>query len=133
MEGNERTFTQEEVNTIVQDRLAKEKAKYEKQLSDMQVEVSRREKRLDAQQKLKEKGLPDELIELVNLDNDDAMNTSLELLTRTYRKPGMAGMHVAETHTAGTPTPSGITPASGVSAGKAMSEDAMLRQAMNLG
>ena len=30
-----RTFTQEELNTIVQDRLAKEKAKYERQLADI--------------------------------------------------------------------------------------------------
>lgn len=117
MENNERTFTQEEVNTIVQDRLAKEKVKYEKQLSDMQAEVSRREKRLDAQQMLKEKGLPDELIDLVRLDNDDAMNTSLELLSRTYIKPEA------------TPKITGASPARS----QQISEDDMLRQAMNLG
>ena len=85
MEDN-KTFTQEEVNTIVQDRLAKEKAKYEKQLEDMQTDVSRREKRLDAQEKLKEKGLPAELVDLVNLDDEKLFNTSLELIERTYKQ-----------------------------------------------
>lgn len=85
MEEN-RTFTQEELNTIVQDRLAKEKAKHDKQLADMQAEVRRREKRLEARERLGEKGLPAELADLVRLDDDDAFNTSLELLERTYGK-----------------------------------------------
>lgn len=96
MEDN-KTFTQEEVNTIVQDRLAKEKAKYEKQLEDMQADVARREKRLDAQEKLKEKGLPAELVDLVNLNDEKSFNTSLELIERTYKqeqpKPQEGGNH----------------------------------------
>ena len=54
---DEKTFTQEEVNVIVKDRLAKEKAKYDKQLADVQADVTRREKLLDAKEKLKEKGI----------------------------------------------------------------------------
>ena len=84
--ADERTFTQEEVNTIVQDRLAKEKAKYEKQISDMQADVKRREKLLDARAKLEERGLPAELADLVRLEDDNAFNTSLELLERTYKQ-----------------------------------------------
>lgn len=80
----DKTFTQEEVNNIVQDRLAKEKAKYEKQLSEVQADVARREKLLDARQKLQEKGLPSELAELVKLDDDNSFNTSLELIEKTY-------------------------------------------------
>lgn len=81
-----KTFTQEELNTIVQDRLAKEKAKYEKLLEDMQTDVAKREKRLDAQEKLKEKGLPAELVSLVNLNDEKSFNTSLELIERTYKQ-----------------------------------------------
>lgn len=84
--GDNKTFTQEEMNTIIQDRLAKEKAKYEKQLADMQADVRQREKRLEAREKLGEKGLPAELVDLVRLDDDDAFNTSLELLERTYKQ-----------------------------------------------
>ena len=79
-------FTQEQVNTIIQDRLAKEKAKYEKQIADMQAGIKQREKRLEAREKLAEKGLPAELIDLVRLDDDKAFNTSLELLERTYKQ-----------------------------------------------
>lgn len=85
-ETGEKLFTQEQVNTIVQDRLAKEKAKYEKQVADMQAEVKQREKRLEAREQLSAKGLPAELIDLVRLDDDQAFKTSLELLERTYRK-----------------------------------------------
>ncbi len=82
----EKLFTQEQVNTIIQDRLAKEKAKYEKQAADMQAEIKQREKRLEAREKLSEKGLPAELIDLVRLDDDQAFKTSLELLERTYKQ-----------------------------------------------
>lgn len=80
----DKTFTQEEVNTIVQDRLAKEKAKYDKQIADMQADIIRREKRLEAREKLQEKGLPAELADLVRLDDDEAFKTSLELLEKTF-------------------------------------------------
>lgn len=88
---DEKTFTQEEVNVIVRDRLAKEKAKYDKQLADMQAEVVRREKLLDAKEKLREKGLPLELAELVRLDDEESFNNSLDLLEKTYKQPSAGG------------------------------------------
>ena len=81
-----KTFTQEEVNAIIQERLAKEKAKYEKQIADMQADIKHREKRLEAVGKLKEKGIPEELVDLVKLDDDKAFNASMELLERTYKQ-----------------------------------------------
>lgn len=102
--ADDRTFTQEEVNTIVQDRLAKEKAKYEKQISDIQADVKRREKLLDARAKLEERGLPAELADLVRLEDDNAFNTSLELLERTYKQnqptvpPGGGGTAARHTY-----------------------------------
>lgn len=118
MEVKERTFTQEEVNTIVQDRLAKEKAKYEKLLADMQQDINRREKRLEVLQQLKDKNMPDDLINLVNLDNDDTINTSLALLERTYKKPEAAVIR-------------GITPVASAFAQKP-SEDELIKKAMNI-
>lgn len=85
MEDN-KTFTQEEVNAIVQDRLAKEKAKYEKQIADLQADVNRREKRLNAVDLLKQKELPAELIDLVDLKDEDSMNNSIALLDKTYKQ-----------------------------------------------
>ena len=83
---NNKTFTQEEVNTIVQERLAKEKAKYEKQIADLQVDIGRREKKLNAVDLLKQKGLPEELVDLVNLNDEDSMNNSIALLDKTYKQ-----------------------------------------------
>ena len=83
--GKAKTFTQEEVNAIVQERLAKEKAKYDKQIADMQADIKQREKRMEAIGKLKEKGIPEELVELVKLDDDKSFNASIELLERTYK------------------------------------------------
>ena len=85
MNEEAKTFTQEELNTIIQDRLAKEKAKYEKQLQDMQAEVTRKERRIDAIDRLREKGLPVELIELCRLDDDKSLEASISLLEKTYK------------------------------------------------
>lgn len=84
--ADEKTFTQEEVNTIVQDRLAKEKEKHKKELASVQADIARREKRLEAQDRLTEKGYPKELVDLVNFESDDTFNTSLELIEKTYKQ-----------------------------------------------
>lgn len=104
MEDN-RTFSQEDVNNIVQKRLAEEKAKYEKQLQDMQAEVTRRENRLSAAGKLQAKGLPSELIDLVKLDDEKSMDDSIALLEKTHK----------QTQSSAVPTRiQGATPASSV-------------------
>lgn len=108
--AGEKLFTQEQVNTIVQDRLAKEKAKYEKQIADMQAEVKQREKRMEAREKLSEKGLPAELIDLIRLEDDQAFKTSLELLERTYKQGRQ------ELPKEGAATKRGYVPKGGISA-----------------
>lgn len=107
----DKAFTQEEVNTIVQDRLAKEKAKFEKQLSDAQADIRRREKRLEAREQLQAKGLPVELADLVKLDDDESFNTSLSLLESTYnsRVPGQQRLGDSPTEIKG----GGYVPAAG--------------------
>ena len=113
----DKAFTQEEVNTIIQDRLAKEKAKFDKQISE---DIKRREKRLEAREKLQEKGLPAELIDLVKLDSDETFKSSLDILENAYKtkvpesKPTSGG---------------GYSPA----AGATPDPDANIRKAMGLG
>ena len=116
----DKALTQEEVNTIIQDRLAKEKAKFDKQISDMQENIKRREERLEAREKLQEKGLPAELIDLVKLDSDETFKSSLDILENAYKtkvpesKPTSGG---------------GYSPA----AGATPDPDANIRKAMGLG
>ena len=118
----DKAFTQEEVNTIVQDRLAKEKAKFEKQIGDMQADIARREKKLEAKEKLREKGLPVELVDLVKLDDDEAFNTSLDILEKAYKTK------VPELENKSATGNAGYVPA----AGSAPNPDANIRKAMGL-
>lgn len=63
--GNERTFTQEDVNRIVQERLAKRGKKDSEELDKRAAELDKREQLLNAKEKLKESGLPDYLMDLI--------------------------------------------------------------------
>ena len=57
-ETGERTFTQDDVNRIVQDRLAKDREKASKELNEREQELAQREFRLNSRQKLIDKGYP---------------------------------------------------------------------------
>lgn len=68
--GNEqKTFTQEDVNRIVQDRLAKEKQKGQEDITAKQKELAAKELRLDSIALLREKELPDELADIIGASN----------------------------------------------------------------
>lgn len=121
----DKTFTQEEVNTIVQDRLAREKEKYEKQINDLKEDIAAREKRMEARVKLREKGLPEELADLVKIDNDESFNNSLSLLETAYKSKHVEGPEVGNV---GTQKNSGYTPM----AGGAPNQENNIRRAMGL-
>ena len=94
-----KTFTQEDVNRIVSERLAKEKAKYETasktSFQDKEAELSKREKdvalremRATAKEILMNKKLPMELLDVVNFNSEEDMNKSIEILNKTYSPRG---------------------------------------------
>ena len=66
-------FSQEDVNRIVQERLAKERSKgsNNEDLDKRAAELDARERKLDAVTKLREKGLPDYLVDVLNMNTDD--------------------------------------------------------------
>ncbi len=83
----ERTFTQEEVNRIIGERLAKEKAKgdaasaeREQQLADREKQLANREALFDLKDQLKEMGLPAELLPVLNVQDKAALDKALEAL-----------------------------------------------------
>lgn len=79
--GNqEKTFTQEEVNQIVQSRLARAKFESAPDFSAREAELSRRETQLDAREKLADAGLPKELVSALNCSNKETMEKSIETL-----------------------------------------------------
>ena len=84
-----RTFTQDEVNRIVSERLAKEKGKInterEAEYSRRDQELNQRELKLKARESLSEKNLPSELLDVINCSNEEELERSLEILERVYR------------------------------------------------
>lgn len=79
--GNqEKTFTQEEVNQIVQSRLARAKFESAPDFSAREAELSRRETQLEAREKLADAGLPKELVSALNCSNKETMEKSIETL-----------------------------------------------------
>lgn len=88
----ERTFTQEDVNRIVQERLAKEKSKgsgsIEDELNKRAADLDLRERKLTAREKLHENGLPDYLVDALNMNTDEDFQKSMEAVLKMKGETG---------------------------------------------
>ena len=78
----ERTFTQDDVNRIVQERLAKEKGKGSEELDKRAAELDMRERKMNAVLKLRENGLPDYLVDALNMETDEDFQKSMEAIKK---------------------------------------------------
>lgn len=76
----EKTFTQDDVNRIIGDRLAKEKAKAEAELAQKEQEIQKRELLLTAKEMLTEHELPAALIEALNMSSPEALARSIQII-----------------------------------------------------
>ena len=121
--AGETTFTQDQVNKIVSDRLAREKAKSEAALAEREQQLARRELLLTAKEKLTESGLPVELLDALNVSSPEAMEKAITTLK------GMIDKIKAEA-----PKPFTIHGAKPAEAGRSpqMGGDSQLRKAMGL-
>ena len=90
-----KTFTQDDVNRIVQERLAKEKGKasgndeFEKKTAELDkrtTELEARENRLNAVTALRSAGYPDELADVIKCSNADELKSQWKLLTILLKK-----------------------------------------------
>lgn len=88
----ERTFTQDDVNRIVQERLAKERSKAtgngEDELAKRAAELDLRERRITAREKLRENGLPDYLTDALNMNSDEEFQKSMEAILKMKGETG---------------------------------------------
>lgn len=82
----ERTFTQDDVNRIVQERLAKEKGKGNEELEKRAAELDRRERRINAVEELRKNDLPDYLVDALNMDTDEAFQKSIEAIIKMRKE-----------------------------------------------
>ena len=77
-----KTFTQDDVNRIVQERLAKEKGKGNDELDKRAAELDKRERRMNAVDELRKNGLPDYLVDALNMETDEAFQQSMEAIKK---------------------------------------------------
>jgi uncharacterized protein YprB with RNaseH-like and TPR domain len=114
-EGAEKTFTQKDIDSIIEKRLARERKEAderiknavteaqklakmsadermehereerEKQLKDRESEITRRELRAEAKSQLSDKGLPVELAEVLPYTDAETTNTALEAVEKVFR------------------------------------------------
>lgn len=83
-----RTFTQEDVNRIVQERLAKEKGKGSEELDKRAAELDARERRMNAVDELRKNNLPDYLVDALNMNSDEDFQKSMEAIKKMKGETG---------------------------------------------
>lgn len=83
-----KTFTQEDVNRIVGERLAKEKAKNsgEADLAKRKQELAQRELHISAKELLSEKGLPVQLFDALNCTDEETMKKSISTIEKIFNE-----------------------------------------------
>lgn len=76
----EKTFTQEEVNRIVSDRLARERDKRTAELDEREKALRQRELSVIAREKLEEAGLNKELCDVLRFDDEASLDEAISKL-----------------------------------------------------
>lgn len=81
-----RTFTQDDVNRIVSERLAHEREKLQASAKDSEREkaLAAREARLDCREYLDTKGYPAALLDVLDSSDTDKFKTAVEKLVQTF-------------------------------------------------
>lgn len=85
-----KTFTQDQLNSIVQERLARDREKQSEELGKREQELLQREFRLNSRQKLIDRGYPEDILDALNLSDEKAFDKALDLLDE-YVKPYREG------------------------------------------
>ena len=85
---SEKTFTQDEVNRIVGERLARVKSEPSADLLERESRCAQRELQLDAREKLANAGLPKELLEVINYSTKENLDNSIKTLQKFFGSSG---------------------------------------------
>lgn len=90
--ANGKTFTQEEVNQIVSERLKRERTKAEpSEQEKRESELAARESKLNCREYLSEKGYPVELLDILDTSDAEAFKGNLDKLCSLL--PGLTKTH----------------------------------------
>lgn len=118
-----KTFSQDDVNRIVGERLAAEKRKGEVALAEREQQLAQRELLLTAKEKLSESGLPVELMDALNVSSPEAMEKAITTVKAVIDKIKAEAPKPFTIH-GGKPAEAGRRPEVGT--------DSRLRKAMGL-
>ena len=128
-ETGEKTFTQEAVNRIVQERLAKEKSKNngDADFAKREQELAQRELHMSTKEMLSEKGLPVQLFDALNCKDEETLKKSISTIETVFNeyKANATKSIQFKSFTPGVPT-------SPVNAGDGDADDLNIRKAMGL-
>lgn len=80
----EKLFTQEDVNRIVGERLARVKTDVSTELREREQKNAQRELYLDAREKLMDAGLPKELLSAINCSSKEEMENSIKVISKFF-------------------------------------------------
>ncbi len=84
----EKLFTQDDVNRIVSDRLARERAKAEPSPEDeREADLKAREARMDCREFLSDKKYPADLLDILPTADVEAFKASVETLAELFQQP----------------------------------------------
>lgn len=85
-----RTFTQEEVNGFVQNRISRMRGQLEKEIrkgyDQKMEELEARERKLMVKEKLSERGMAKELADIITCTDEEDLNNKLDALNKIYGK-----------------------------------------------
>lgn len=88
----EKTFSQDDVNRIIQERLARAKAEpteKETALEKKEKELNAREQKIKAKELFAEKKLPEELIDILDYSDGKKLEDSIQILAKAFHaRPG---------------------------------------------
>ena len=84
----EKMFTQDDVNRIVGERLARVKTDVSPQFQERERAISQRELQIDAREMLVDAGLPKELLEAIDCSTKEKLENSIETIKRLFGSSG---------------------------------------------
>ncbi len=87
VQSGERTFSQVELDRIVQTRIAQERSRSEAPLAAKEQELAQRELLLTARERFAQEGLPGDLLPIVNVHDADSLDTIVGLLKTHLSTP----------------------------------------------
>jgi hypothetical protein len=96
-----KTFTQDDVNRIIQERLSKERSKGDAAFVQREQELAKRELMLTAREKLGTMGLSLELIDALNISSAEALDKSIAIIEKTLKGQAPAQTTPAKISTGG--------------------------------